>query len=426
MAEETVFEMLREEIDRIPVIDTHEHLPNEADRLKQPVDFFKLFSHYCSGDLVAAGCKTSVLSNAETPLEEKWEQFAPYYDRIADGSYAHCAHLAMKKFYDMDRLESFDDAHELTTRIQQANKPGLYKKVLKDACNIVTSVNFTGTKADREFFTPVSYVSSLSEPCTVDAIRQIERRVHRSLTSLPRYVQAVAEIIEKDKAKGIKGLKFFFAYVRDLHFRTVPTADAERVFNRIVDETTGWRPAGLGYDEIRPLQDYLVHAILSIAEDLDLTAVFHTGIQAGNNNNLDNARPLRLWNLFSRYRKLRFNLLHAAMPWTAQAGMLAKYFKNVYVDMAWTYAISPSLSCEALKSFIDLVPRNKVLGFGGDYMVVEKVYGHLVLARQTIARALGEKVVEGALSEQRAIGWAKAMLHDNPIETYKLDIKPLS
>jgi hypothetical protein len=72
-----------------------------------------------------------------------------------------------------------------------------------------------------------------------------------------------------------------------------------------------------------------------------------------------------------------------------------------------------------------MVPRNKVLGFGGDYAVVEKVYGHLELARDNIAQALADKVAEGALDKAGAAAWARAILHDNPIEAYKLDIKRL-
>ena len=53
--------------------------------------------------------------------------------------------------------------------------------------------------------------------------------------------------------------------------------------------------------------------------------------------------------------------------------------------------------------------------------MVEKVYGHLTIAKRDIARALGEKVDEGALSDKDAQGWAQAILHDNPARVYGLD-----
>jgi predicted TIM-barrel fold metal-dependent hydrolase len=177
----------------------------------------------------------------------------------------------------------------------------------------------------------------------------------------------------------------------------------------------------LGYNECRPLQDYLTHRIVEFAGHLGLPVVFHTGIQAGNGNKPDNCRPERLWNLIARYRSSTFILLHAGIPWTDEAGMLAKYFPNVYLDMAWMHIISPEQAQSALRTWVDLVPRNRILGFGGDYGVVEKVYGHIRMAKQNIARALSAKIEQGDISEADARDWCKSMLSDNPRSVYALD-----
>jgi hypothetical protein len=75
----------------------------------------------------------------------------------------------------------------------------------------------------------------------------------------------------------------------------------------------------------------------------------------------------------------------------------------------------------ALRDWVDLVPRNKVLGFGGDYQVVEKVYGHLVMARDNIAAALAAKVAQGAMSREDASAWVRALLWENPRAVYGLE-----
>jgi len=429
MPKRDVFGSLRKEIARIPVIDCHEHLPPEAERLKAPVDFFTPFSHYCVGDLVAAGAPAETMTKlqaADTPVAEKWRLFAPHYAAIADGSYARCAHRAIKRFYRMDPPASAADAKTLSERIRAANKPGLYRKVLGDACGIVTSLNNADTKTmDLDLFTPVRGVSEWAEVLSIEKIRQVAQEAGRDVTSLARYVQALADIMESERQRGTKGMKFGWAYCRSLDFRSVATADAERLFNRIFEDSQGRRPIALGYEESRPLQDYLTHQLVALAGDLGLTAVFHTGIHAGNENTLDNARPERLWNLFRRYPATRFDIFHIGLPWTDEAGIQAKYFANVWVDFAWAHAISPEIAVRALRTYVDLVPRNKVLGFGGDYLVVEKVYGHLELARDNIARALADKVADGAISHDAALAWARAILHDNPIAAYRLDIAPL-
>ena len=428
MARPDPWAALRKQVAGIPVIDCHEHLPNEADRLRQPVDFFTLFSHYCVGDLVAAGAPPATmakLQGPDTPVAEKWALFAPFYASIADGAYARCAHRAIRRFYEMDPPASAKDAAALSDRVRAANVPGLYRRVLREACGIVTSLNNTGVGADAEFFRPVRGVDALAAADPWPGRRALEKEVGRDLPTLARYVRGACDAVEADLGRGLKGLKFGAAYSRPLYFADVAEAEAARVFDRVFADPGAREGPPPPLDEVRPLQDYLVHRLVALAGDLGLTAVFHTGLQAGNENTLDNARPERLTNLFRGHPKTRFDVFHCGLPWVEEAGILAKYFANVWVDFAWVHAISPEMAARALRTYVDMVPRNKVLGFGGDYLVVEKVYGHLELARDGIARALSDRVADGAFTEDAALAWARAMLHDNPIAAYALDIKPL-
>ncbi len=421
-----VRQSLMEEMSDMAIVDTHEHLPNEAERLKQQVDFATLFSHYCRSDLVAAGMADAEYDRFVAPglsPSEKWELFSPYYELIISGGYCRAAHLSMERFYGMSRLTSAADAEALSERIREANKPGLYRRVLKDACRVSTAMNFVdfaSKEVDREFFTLVLFVTPFTEAASIGDLQAIGAETGACGSSLSRYVDGLAIYLEQQAKKGMKGVKFLSAYMRDLRFDPVDTATAERIFNRIASESCGMRPSVLGYEEARPLQDYLVHRLVEIAGDLGLVAVFHTGIQAGSYNDLDNSRPTQLWNMFRRYPKVRFNLLHAGLPFVDEAGLLAKYFPNVTIDMAWMHAISPDISRRALRDWVDLVPLNKVLGFGGDYQVVEKVYGHLVLARENIAAALADKVEQGAMSREEARAWVRALLWENPRALYDL------
>jgi hypothetical protein len=80
------------------------------------------------------------------------------------------------------------------------------------------------------------------------------------------------------------------------------------------------------------------------------------------------------------------------------------------------------MATEALDEALDLLPTNKILGFGADYWrPVEKVYGHLVMAREDIARALAPRVVAGRMTEAQALAIAHQWLWDNPKELYRLE-----
>ena len=67
-----------------------------------------------------------------------------------------------------------------------------------------------------------------------------------------------------------------------------------------------------------------------------------------------------------------------------------------------------------------MLPKNKIFGFGGDYGVPEKVYGHLVLAKQNICKAISDKIMEGALTETDGYSWIEHLLKLNATEIYGL------
>jgi hypothetical protein len=74
-----------------------------------------------------------------------------------------------------------------------------------------------------------------------------------------------------------------------------------------------------------------------------------------------------------------------------------------------------------LHEWIETVPANKIMAFGGDYSFVEAVYAHSVMARQIIVDVLIEKVSDRYLTENEAIGIAKMMLRENAQRIFKLD-----
>lgn len=99
--------------------------------------------------------------------------------------------------------------------------------------------------------------------------------------------------------------------------------------------------------------------------------------------------------------------------------MLAKGFPNVYADFCWAYVVSPSAARRTLSEFLDTVPVNKILGFGGDYKHPELSYAHAKMARQTVAGVLAEKVESGFCTEPEALEIGKMLLYENAARIFK-------
>ena len=76
-----------------------------------------------------------------------------------------------------------------------------------------------------------------------------------------------------------------------------------------------------------------------------------------------------------------------------------------------------------LDELIDLVPVNKIIAFGADYLfAVQKVWGHLVMARECVASALARRVDAGDFDRAEALRIARLWFHDNPARIYKLPV----
>jgi predicted TIM-barrel fold metal-dependent hydrolase len=135
---------------------------------------------------------------------------------------------------------------------------------------------------------------------------------------------------------------------------------------------------------------------------------------------MTNSRPSDLTSLFIEYPEARFDLFHAGYPYTGEVAALAKNFQNVSADMCWVYLISPSVGRRVLREYVETIPSNRVFGFGGDYLFVEGAYAHSRMARECVARTLGEMVDDGYFGLADALVVARKLLHDNAWEFYRL------
>ena len=424
---DTVKQELLQYMETIQIIDSHEHLCAEEERTGRDVDFSVMFSHYCTDDLKAAGMTSEelglFLGNRLSPAE-KWTLFSPFYRLIRSGSFARAARISIQKFYGLDELENAGDAEYLSAKIKENNRKGLYDRVIRQACRIERVINYSYT--DKDLLVPVMFFDSYIELSRHASIEALEaslrgRGTGRSITSLERYVQSVGDELLHLKNEGCRGVKFASAYMRNLDFADQSRERAEALFDRLFSEAQGvWRHSGLGYEESRPLQNYLMHRVVEMCQDLRLHVVFHTGYQTAGTNKPDNSGAEPLWYLFRRFPSCTFILLHGGFPRARETAMLAKQYPNVYLDMAWMHILSPRISADALRCFTEMVPQNKIFGFGGDYTVPEKIFGHLTIAKENIAGALSGRIHEESMSLGEALSWIDSILYENPKRVFDI------
>ncbi len=413
-------ERIAEVVDDLWIVDTHEHLMAEQERLKKKIDLFYLFPHYASSDLVSSGMPQHVLDsirNTAIPLRDRWQMFEPFWRYVRTTAYGRTLIEAARRLFGIHDIND-ETYEELSEKIAQSNRPGWYNYVLKEEGRIEVSLECgSSTDVDKSFFAPVVNFEEFLIPRSKPDLELLAQKTDSTIHSLEDLERSFEWAFERALEGGMVAAKIGLAYSRPLRFEKVSRRMAEDLFSRIYRDLGH----GLSWQEARPLQDYLVHRLVQMCIKRDLPIQIHTGIQEGNGNIISNSDPTLLTNLFLEYREAKFDIFHGAYPYCSQLAVLAKNFPCVYVDLCWLHVISPSVSKRMLHELIETVPSNKILAFGGDYVIVEGAYAHSRIARRVVAEVLSEKVSSGYVSREDALQLAGDLLRNNAWNLFGLE-----
>lgn len=431
---EKSYEEILDYIIGLEIIDTHEHLPAfERSRDRDTDVLGEYLLHYFNRDLISAGLPEDEMPTLVSPavdVLEKWRIVEPYWEMCRYTGYGQSLEFAAKGVYDIGRIDA-ETILELNERFLKGLQARHFRKVLKDLCKIKVSVldivpggvDDVCDEPDREFFVKTNRIDRLVYPKTHEDILFLERRHGKHIASFTDYLDACAATMEFFASQSCI-LKCALAYERSLRFERTSWREAEEAFLSLFQPSYYDR---IALPENRPLcagiafQDYVMHHLLDIAQEKKMALQIHTGIQEGNGNLLRNSNPTLLNNLFLDYPGIKFDVFHIGYPYQRELGVLAKWFPNVWVDMCWSHIISPVAARHALDEWLEMVPFNKILGFGGDYLFVDGVYGHLRIARDNIALTLAGRVDSGFMGMEEAKLVASSLLCANPAHVYGLE-----
>lgn len=172
--------------------------------------------------------------------------------------------------------------------------------------------------------------------------------------------------------------------------------------------------------KINHLMYFLRDAAVTLAFEQGFVVCVHTGYWG----DFRDLSPLHLipWLMRHTEEEGVFDVYHFGYPWIREAVMLAKGFSNVYLNFCWLHIISQKAAREALDEVLDTVPTNKIIGFGADYHypAVEKIYGHLVMAKENMAEVVADKIQRGVFDLEEGVRLIRNFLYDNPTALYRL------
>jgi predicted TIM-barrel fold metal-dependent hydrolase len=406
-------------------IDTHEHLCEEQVRLsgQAPDDWSMLLAGYLGSDLLTAGMPPGdhkkFFSKGLTP-EEKWALLEPFWPAVKTTGYGQAARISIRRLYGVDNL-----SRESVGRVQQGyeaiRRPGYYRHVLCDLARIESCQVNSLTAPFNESALPTLLMQDLSLiPMFVGPdLKGLSRPTGVTVSGLSSWHLVIDWWFDKYSRYAV-AVKSQNAYARDIDYERVPAEAVEATFRK--------RLAGqpLIPEEQKRLEDHLFWYAVDRATRDRLPVKLHTGYYAG-----QNGMPLsRLIHnagsaceLCRRAPDTTFVFMHTCYPYYEELIAVAKQWTNACVDMCWAWIINPVAAKDFLKKYLVTAPTNKILTFGGDYLNVEQVLGHAVIARRGIALALSELVEEGWLSLDDALGLVDPIMHGNARRLFRLEEK---
>ncbi len=418
---------LREYVETLPIVDCHDH----TRETHPPTDPIKaVFDWYVHSDLHSASSDREMarIDDGTLPLAERWPLLERAWRRTRFTGYAEVTRRVLREFYGEIEL-TLPALQRIQEKMIDFSTPAAIEAVLEKA-RIVARIedNWPSLKrflAGQEPMPPRSRLAiSLPGFHRVVSYEQVQLNaaiLDRTVTSLDEYLQTCRELFAGLKAAGAVAFKDQSAYDRSLDFGNPTYAQAEEVFNWMMEDPR----RSLSYpDGNRPLGNFLFHEFMRCARDLDLPVQIHTGHMAGIRNEITKTNAVHLTRLIELHRDTRFDLFHANWPYAGELLFLAKNYPNVAIDFCWAHIIDPVYSQNLLRQAVSSVPHSKIHGYGSDLAgeTTAAAWAHASIARDNIAMALADLIEIDYLGYVDAQELASAWLFENPNTFFKLGL----
>jgi len=397
---------------------THDHfVPRPAKKGDQAMDICSELYAYASGiraisthshhnyheaflNFTLASLMSVTYPGSDCPCvtEADWHR---YFDRMACRSDAYWLSRAIGDIYLDGAPMNLTNYHEADRMIRAAyaRDPYFHEKIITDICKLDTLIldehRDPGMNHSLRFVRP-----AMRMDWALAADGRAEGLLGALPDSLTGYMDAADALIEKRvREQGVVAFKLASAYERPLDFKKIPFAQAERAYR-----------SGKGRD----FGDFVLYHTCELARAYRLPYQFHTGL-----GQLDRTSAMNLLGVIRDFPDVDFVLLHGSFPWMDDALAMARTFKNVYLDLAWTFTLSDSMARRYLREALDFVPLDRFC-WGCDTWTAEEGYGALMAVRSALAGEFGRRVGEGLMHSGAARRAIDMVLRENAKALYKL------
>lgn len=426
-------------INDLPLVDCHDHSNQPGPKLNDPIH--ALVEGYFMTDVMSVSSDEEgvFIYNTDIPWEERWPTFERVWRLAKNTGYGLVVKRVLKEFYDIEEL-TFEAMKSMEGRLVQLQDQAVFDGILEKA-KIKVRISDTwedpqkpgrivqDAVMDRSLKLPPrgKITIPLRDYHDVFSFEGVQHRMgplKRNVTSLDDYLEGCFDIFKGYKDFGAVAFKDQTPYRRGINYSNPTKAEAEKVFNFIM---THQRSANQYPGSMKPLDDYLFHALLRLVKEIDLPVQLHTGLLAGMRQNVAEANAIQLAPVLELHRDVRFDLFHANWPYGGEWLFLGKNYPNVYLNFCWANIIDPIYCQNLFKQAISSVGMGKVFLYGSDFVgYADHAWAHAQIAKENLAIALTDMVELDYLCVEDAKDIAVHWCYENPRRFFNLDLPEIT
>lgn len=399
-------------LEGLTIIDAHEHTKPEAWHLAKTPDFSWLLL-YAMNDLASAGMARFDIYGDDYAAEEKWARVKPFWPLVRHGSYARIARLSAEMLTGEADLTD-ESVPAITAAMRADNRPGLYRRYFRERYHAERVVVSNGTLPVEthpytvEDLSLLSLIVGVVSPRSMAELAVFEQGVGAELRTPEAYASGLAQFVARyATAPGVVGFKTMSQQLSD----EISTAEVERALRALARGETLERHSQMC------LNRFHYEETFRAVRDTGLPVGVHCGVWGDYRaSDVEN-----FIGIMARFPEITFDLYHMSVPSTRQNALVVRNFRNAHGNLCWAPTVSQALFESALEEWIDIVPVNKVIGFGGDIIFgPQAVYGCKRMSDESMARVFGGRVAAGRMTMAEACEVLRCWLYENPRRLYGL------
>jgi hypothetical protein len=416
---------LQDQVDAIGIVDVHEHHMPEV-FLGREVNLVGVFRQSYAGWTQARPYPLPSETRDGDPMLEgggptTWEALAPYLDRSGSNAFVRNLVRGITALHGDGATEIRRDnweAIDASVRARHREAGWCAGVVARAGVERIVTDAYNDPLLDPRPVLGANYDSVLrinafacgwhpdSRDHNGNSAHALLGRLGLRPGSFDEFAVGLERVVEGLSGRHQVALKNALAYDRDVAFDAPDAALARRAWGRVSPSP----------EERKAFGDWVVDRFCALAAERDIPVQVHLGTAI-----LRGSHPLGLAGLVERHPGTRFLLMHLAYPWSRDLLAMAFVYRNVWLDLTWSFLLSPSHFRLALHEAIELLPDETRMMFGGDTWHVEETFATLQSARREIGAVLEEKVRCGYFGRDAAERLARRILRENARAFFRLD-----